>query len=84
MDCYNANSGYGVSLVGSKVSTSLKWRFNLFDHSSFIDDIESAINYEGTTRQVISEYDLVIKNSAFEALQRMPFRIIYNPYFGIL
>lgn len=84
MDCYNANSGYGVSLVGSKVSMSLKWSFNLFDHSTFIEDIESAINYEGTTRQVISEYDLVIKNSAFEALQRMPFRIIYNPYFGIL
>lgn len=87
MDCYNANLGYGVSLVGSKgsrVSMSLKWSFNLFNHSTFIEDIESAINYEGTTRQVISEYDLVIKNSAFEALQRMPFRIIYNPYFGIL
>lgn len=84
MDCFNANSGYGVSLVGTKVSTSLKWRFNLFDHSTFIEDIESAINYEGTTRYVISEYDLVIKNSAFEALQRIPFRIIYNPYFGIL
>lgn len=84
MDCFNANSGFGISLVGSKVSTSLKWSFNLFDHSTFIEDIESAINYEGTTRQVISEYDLVIKNSAFEALQRMPFRIIYNPYFGIL
>lgn len=84
MDCFNANSGFGISLVGSKVSTSLKWSFNLFDHSTFIEDIESAINYEGTTRQVISEYDLVIKNSALEALQRMPFRIIYNPYFGIL
>ena len=53
MDCYNANSGYGVSLVGSKVSMSLKWSFNLFDHSTFIEDIESAIKKESSFSKLV-------------------------------
>lgn len=48
-----------------------------------VDDIETALNYEGTEREVIAGYDLVIRNNNGEALQRVPFRIIYNPYFGL-
>ncbi len=83
IDCYNTNSGLGVSFVGTKVSMESQWYFNFFDQSFFVDDIETALNYEGTEREVIAGYDLVIRNNNGEALQRVPFRIIYNPYFGL-
>lgn len=43
--------------------------------------IADALENSNGERKVLTEYELVIMNSELEALQRVPFRIIYNPMF---
>lgn len=81
MSCYNTNSNTGVSVVGNKVRLVDKWTFNLFDQNIFVASIADALENSNGERKVLTEYELVIMNSELEALQRVPFRIIYNPMF---
>ena len=42
-----------------------------------------ALNNDFDRRRVIAEYELIIMNSMYEVMQRVPFKIIYNPTLGI-
>ena len=71
-------------MSGTKKSLNLQWEYDLFDCAFIVNGIEQAINHGGVTREAIAEYDIIIENSANEALQSIPFKIIYNPTFGLL
>lgn len=85
-DCYmsvhNLENGYLVDIGGDKIKLEDKWRFDLFNLPVFVQAIENALQYCGGERHVLTEFELVIKNSEYKVLQRVPFRIIYNPVFN--
>lgn len=84
LHCYDLINNTEIYLSGTKKSLNLQWEYDLFDCAFIVNDIEQAINHEGMTREAIAEYNIIIENSAMEALQSIPFKIIYNPTFGLL
>lgn len=83
LSCRNVNSQDGLYVVGNKVEGELKWSYNLIDISMFDTVITEAQSAGYDSRQVIAEYELIIMNSMIEVMQRVPFKIIYNPNYQI-
>ena len=83
LNCYDLLQNRQYRLSGTKKSLYLQWYYDLFDQAFIIDGIEQAIEHTGWTREAIAEYNIIIENSAYEALQCIPFKIIYNPMFGL-
>lgn len=83
LNCRNVESEMGICIVGNKVEGMKRWTFNFFDLDMFVSVLEDALNNGFDRRRVIAEYELIIMNSMYEVMQRVPFKIIYNPTLGI-
>ena len=79
LNCRNVNEPYGVYTSGYKIDGELRWVFNLLDLSIFEEVLAEVYNTSYDERRVLAEYEIIIMNSLFEVMQRVPFKIIYNP-----
>ena len=83
-DCYiSYPNGFNMTeyMAGTYVQLTQMWRFDFFNSNLFLSRLQDALYRANGAEKVISDFNLTICNTNKEALQAVPFVIIYKPVF---